>query len=758
MKLLAGPPLLALLALAFACGIGAGASLPALHAMPAIGAVLGVAAAAALLRTPRRECAALAFLLLGAIAGALAAGNRAADCRTRIPDGHTVTLRGRFALPFDADGRSTLLASAIRVRGMWHSCSGPLRAFRSPDASDRVSAGASVVVKGVWRSLPRARLDAPARAGILEVDRVLPDAARGSRWTALRAGARKRMTTLFGDYEPLASSLVITATATLDPVMRERFAESGIAHLLSISGLHVGLVTGIVLLLGALLRVSRRRAAYSAALLTIVYVVFAGAPYPAIRSLLQILLLTAAVLIQRPARATALVAAAALPIMAFDPLAVLDIGFQLSFAGILGLVALRRPVERWLPVRNRVLRVSIASSIAATLATAPATAFHFGQIAPAGVVANLIAVPITGLLVPTLGAALALSWVSWGAAHFVAGAGILLLEALDWTARVFAAIPFAHVTVARGDLVQVALLGACALGMVIVFRNTTGRSRTLGCGAVAALWLLLPSARPRTLDIYALDVGQGDAIAIRTPAGRWMLVDAGPRFGDRDAGRRVVVPFLRAHGVRRLEALIITHPDADHIGGAPAVLAAMPAARVIEPAAAFGRTLHESSLQAAMDRRAEWMAARAGTELVVDGVRLTFLFPDSATLDASPEANEVSVVFRLVFGQFEALFLGDAPENVEQRLVKIHGDGLGADVLKVGHHGSSTSTAPELLAAVRARDALIPVGRGNRYGHPAPDVIARLRSAGVRAWRTDRQGTLRVRAGRDGAYDVAALP
>jgi competence protein ComEC len=257
------------------------------------------------------------------------------------------------------------------------------------------------------------------------------------------------------------------------------------------------------------------------------------------------------------------------------------------------------------------------------------------------------------------------------------------------------------------------------------------------------------------LEIHAIDVGQGDAFAIRTPAGRWLLVDTGPRTARGDAGRDRVVPYLLGRGARRLEALILTHPDADHIGGAEAVLEAFDTGIVIDPGLVAGKDIFVDLLAAAQRSDQRWIAGRAGVSFTIDGVQITLMYP-RAQVDASSNANDNSVIFRMAFGSFAALFLGDAPSSVEDELVALHGDGLRAAVLKVGHHGSATSTGDALLRAAQPGLALVSAGRGNRYGHPNPGVLRRLERHRVRVLRTDVSGNFIVRVAPDGSIDVLA--
>jgi len=281
----------------------------------------------------------------------------------------------------------------------------------------------------------------------------------------------------------------------------------------------------------------------------------------------------------------------------------------------------------------------------------------------------------------------------------------------------------------------------------------------MAIGTAAALLLLWPVALrvagAGTLDIWAIDVGQGDALAIRSPAGRWLLVDAGPRDERFDAGKARVVPFLLAHGVHRVEALVLTHPDADHIGGAPAVLDAIPVEEVLEPGMPAGRPLYLEALRAARLHGTRWLAARDGRELRLDGMLLRVLSPPAGAVASTGDFNEVSVVFSLEYGTFRALFMGDAPTDAEAALVASHpGSVLHAALIKIGHHGSATSTGNALLDAAEPRGALISVGRHNRFGHPAPSTLNRLARRGVRVWRTDVAGTLHVRAVAAGGWRV----
>jgi competence protein ComEC len=361
---------------------------------------------------------------------------------------------------------------------------------------------------------------------------------------------------------------------------------------------------------------------------------------------------------------------------------------------------------------------------------------------------NLAAVPLTAVLLPGVVASLACAGIAPGLAGAFASAAGFGLGVLQRLAAWGAALPFGNLaggSGVRAALPWLALALAVAWG---IGRDLTAResARRLAWAAAVLLWLpLLPrpaAYRGSDLGLHFLDVGQGDAIALRTPAGRWVLVDAGPANWRSDAGRRVVVPWLRRQGARRLELAVVTHAHADHLGGAAAVLEALDPPVVLEPGAMVGDPLYLDFLAAAGERGRRWVPARAGQRFVVDGVRLTVLHPDPRWPGWGLDLNEDSVVLLLEYGCFRAVLTGDAGLPVEARLRGRVGP---VALLKVGHHGSRTASGGAWLDELRPQAAVLSSGAGNRYGHPAPATLARLGARGVGVWRTDRDGTISAR-------------
>ncbi|MGH7607332.1 MAG: DNA internalization-related competence protein ComEC/Rec2, partial [Gemmatimonadales bacterium] len=382
----------------------------------------------------------------------------------------------------------------------------------------------------------------------------------------------------------------------------------------------------------------------------------------------------------------------------------------------------------------------LVPAAAATLVTAPITAYAFGTVAPVGIVANLVAIPLSAVAVPGLLVALVLS-----SDLLAAGAG-LCLALLDLIAKWAAAVPGGHVVMAAGW--QAAALWSAVLAVAWWLWHSP-RRRWLIAARVAFIATIVSWAAVlhgftrlsacRCLTVHFLDVGQGDAAVLRTPGGRWILIDAGPAFGRRDAGRRVVVPFLRRHGARRVDVVVASHGHADHIGGLASVLEAIPAGLVLEPGEPVGEAAYLGFLAAVEAAGVRWRAARTGDRVELDGVRLEVLSPDAAWTAALMDPNEESLVLLVEYRGSRLVFAGDAGMPVERRLAGRVGD---VDVLKVGHHGSRSATSDAWLDELRPERVVISVGARNRYGHPAAEVVERLAARGIAVWRTDRRGTI----------------
>jgi competence protein ComEC len=551
---------------------------------------------------------------------------------------------------------------------------------------------------------------------------------------------------LYGTRAGMVSALVLGGRGGIEPELQDRFGQSGLVHLLSISGFHVGLITAWVYLLARLLRIQRRVALGGAAGVGVVYVAFLGWPAPAARAAALALLAARCRIAQRQVQPDALLAATCLGVLLLDPWAILDLGGWLSAAALWG----ASRFTRW---SDHALRPNFwcrtgASSVGATLATAPITAGSLGTVAPVGIGLNFLAIPVAAVAVPGVLASLLLYPLWPGAAEALAAGAGLSLHLLELLAVAGAAVPGGHVMTDPGLAAAGPWLVALALALWATgTRNTalvTGRRAgwavTLGLLAGLGPGLSGSGDGGHDLALHFLDVGQGDGAVLRTPRGRWVVIDAGPASERSDAGTRVVVPFLERHGAGSVAAVVISHAHLDHIGGVTAVLDRFPVGEVLEPAAPGSDPLYTGFLSGLARRRIAWHPVHTGEGFTLDGVRFTVLHPEPSWRGWGDDVNEDSVVLLVEYGGFQALFAGDAGFPAEEVLRARVGR---VDVLKVGHHGSRGSTGDAWLDSLRPRLAIISVGR-NDYGHPAPATLARLAAHDVPVRRTDQEGTITV--------------
>ena len=700
---------------------------------------LFAAAAAAAVAAVRRDArlAALALLVAAGVLRATAAARADEECARRaIALNPEASMTVVYSAVIEADARArTRVPATIEDGGC------RVRASLLVDRGDAV-AGSRVAVRGQAAHDGALIIVQHATIAVLEP----PGLARRVRERAGRAIDRT-----FGSDAALARALVIADTRTLDAGIRARYADAGIVHLLSVSGLHVAIIAGAAELLLSAVRVSRVASVWLALTVTFVYIVVIGAPAPAVRSAVMLGASALSRLTQRPTSPWAGLALGAwAPTM--NPRIITDLGFQLSVAGLAALIASGALARRLLASRvtgwRRVVVRDLIVSTLASVVTLPLIAWTFGRLSIVAPLTNLAAGPIFTVLQPTLFLALLLSPLRF-AASFPADAAHVMLHAVDVVADLATRVPFAAVPIAP-SVVTVTLLGVMSVSLVVACSSATGSAwgaRGLIAAAAAAALAVAGfgvSGRGGVLELHMIDVGQGDALALRTPAGRWVLFDAGRSWAGGDAGRSTIVPYLRRRG-GDLHAFVLSHPHSDHVGGAASTLAAAHTSEYWDGAYVTGSADYRASLAEAARLRIAWHRVHPGDSLVLDGVHIHFLAPDSAWTASLRDPNEASAVALVEYGHVRFLMTGDAEAGEEAWMLARNAAALRADVLKVGHHGSSTSSTPTFLDAVQPKLALISVGAQNTYGHPSPAVVRSLVQRGVQVLRTDHVGTIVVR-------------
>jgi competence protein ComEC len=561
----------------------------------------------------------------------------------------------------------------------------------------------------------------------------------------LRARAALRAGVVAGLPPPSAALMQALTLGLRDDLgpLREAFAASGLAHVLALSGLHVGLLAAV--LTWAVRGVGRLRSALVVAVL-LGYVAVVG-PSPAVvraTAMVAAALLGRAFGVGGAGWASHLSLAAAASLLA-RPGWLGDLGFQLSYLSVLGMGLAAAPlaarVGTWGGRADRRgglggwLRGAAAVGVTAQWATGSLVASHFGAVPLVAPLANLVAVPLASLLVPLGFLAGMAGLLHEGAAQLVNRLTGPVAAALLRLAELASRAP----TLPWGEVSPVGH-AAFALGSLALVAGLRGAWR--GWRALTVAWaagmvtVVVPPAWG-TPDLIALDVGQGDAVVIRLARGQAVLVDGGGTpFSDFDVGARTVVPALRALGIGALPLVVATHADTDHIEGLTAVLRALPVGALLIGHPAEERGAFVELMRAAGERGVPVVQARRGETYRVGGLELDVLHPTHA---ASGEPNEDSVGLLVRWqGAPWALLLGDAPAAVEARLAIPP-----TPLLLAPHHGSASSTSEALLRAARPAWAWVSVGE-NRYGHPAASVLERLAAHGVAVRTTRAEGALRA--------------
>jgi competence protein ComEC len=539
---------------------------------------------------------------------------------------------------------------------------------------------------------------------------------------------------LFGGYEGIRPELLSAFTVT------------GIVHILSVSGSHISLLAGTTAWFCSLFRVPRLLSACFVTGVIVIYSIFAGAVPPVIRAAIMGILAFFALALGREQDARRILTIVAGGLLLYAPGLLYDISFQLSFAATAGLIYIAPMLRQKFSFLPEALAGNLSITIGAQLSVLPILAWYFNVVSLSSLLANFLVVPILeyiiilGLAAVCVGMALPflqpLLFVSCS----------LALGLVYELTRGIAKIPGGQIYLPSIGLYGIAFYYVC-IGIGLLGKGRAFYDKLLrvsrvyiiatGCILCIGLYFLWPQPK---LQVHFIDVGQGDAALLITPHGKGVMIDTGGVLtGDFDIGARVDLPYLYHYGVQNLEYLILTHAHADHAGGAGSLIRKIPVKHVIigrENRIEYEKTTH---LNLAIEPAASFIPAEKEMKFIVDGVLFSVLHVGDIV--GSKPGNEASNVVKVMYGSSSFLFTGDLTAKEEKRLLD-EAAPIKSTVLKVGHHGSKTSSTKEFINAVQPVWAVISVGADNPFGHPGKETLERLQRAGAHILRTDQDGAI----------------
>jgi competence protein ComEC len=542
-----------------------------------------------------------------------------------------------------------------------------------------------------------------------------------------------------GERRQLLAGIVLGEDSAIDRELRDAFQASGLMHLLAVSGQNVAIVAFGVVLAARILGLGRLVGEALAIAVVLSYALAVGWQPSVVRAAVAGVLASLAWLVARPRDRWHALAVGALVLLVWMPQSALEPGFQLSFAAVatIFLVVPRLSgVPEAYPVPRGLWDVLVVAA-ACGLVTAPIVWLHFGQVAFWTVPANVAAEPAMPPLISLSLAAAAVEPLSPGVATALAWLAGWCAWWIALVARVVASWPSAQISSPLAIAVAFGVVGAALL-----VRRLPRYGRPTALAAIASVALTLAVAAwatrpqpswepPAGLRVTFLDVGQGDSALLEVPGGA-VLVDEGPPEAD-------VVGQLRSLGLRSLTAIVLTHPQRDHIGGAAAVLDGLAVGTVADPGIEAPSADHDAAVAAARGRSVPIVVVHAGEVFRIGKLRLRILWPDDPGLP-SEDPNQHAVVALASFGSTDVLLTADAESDVTSRLPL-----RPLEVLKVAHHGSEDPGLPDLLRVLRPEIAVISVGVNNDYDHPRPETLAALAAQpGLRTFRTDENGRVVV--------------
>jgi len=558
--------------------------------------------------------------------------------------------------------------------------------------------------------------------------------------------------TLPPPYNSLLIGMLLGEKSFIPPHLKEVFAEAGVMHILAVSGLHVGIIAMALLAFLSILRLPKKLKLFTLILILIMYASITGFRPSVLRATIMFILLIGGRLINRSRNLNISLFFAAFLILLLNPLILYDAGFLLSFIVTFFIINLSPILQELFSKIVVWIKNPLAVSTAAWIGIFPLSAYFFSKVSIISIVSNIFIIPLTGIAVILGFITFFIGLASISLAGIVANINYLVLNLITLIAKSFSSLPFAFIYVAQPSIMVIILYYLTIFLIIEMFYKKIlspkiKKKAALIIIPVTLLIIIVQVFYPAdNLKVNFINVGEGDCILIEAPNKINILIDGGgtPQ-SDFDVGSKIVVPYLRRKGINEINLLILTHPHLDHLEGLLPILKEFKVDMVLDSGLICDILAYKEFISIIQKKGIPYHKAKAGDNFIFsNNLEIFLLNPlyDSDFYDES-DFNNASIVVKLFYKNADFLFTGDIEEDAEKKLL-VWQNILQSDVLKVGHHGSSTSTNLEFLDKVDPIIAVITVGK-NHFGHPSQKVIERLEDKNIQIYRTDEDGTIIIR-------------
>lgn len=558
--------------------------------------------------------------------------------------------------------------------------------------------------------------------------------------------------TLPPPYNYLLIGMLLGEKSFIPPYLKEIFTEAGIMHILAVSGLHVGIIAMALLALLSMLKLPKKLKLFTLILILIMYASITGFRPSVLRATIMFILLIGGKLINRSRNLNISLFFAAFLILLANPLILYDAGFLLSFIVTFFIINLS-PILQGLFSKIVVwIKNPLSVSTAAWVGIFPLSAYFFSKVSIISIISNIFIIPLTGIAVILGFITFFIGTASISLAGIIANINYLVLNLITLIAKSFSSLPFAFIYVAQPSIMVIILYYLTVFFIIEIsykkiLSHKIKKKAALIVLSVALLLIIIQVFYPTdNLKVNFINVGEGDCILIEAPNKINILIDGGgtPQ-SNFDVGSKVVIPYLRRKGINEIDLLILTHPHLDHLEGLLTVLKELKVNMVLDSGLTCDSSEYKEFISLILKKGIPYHKAKAGDNFIFNNSLEIFLLNplyDSDFYDES-DFNNASIVVKLFYKNADFLFTGDIEETTEKKLL-VWQNILQSDILKVGHHGSSTSTNLEFLDKVDPSIVVITVGK-NHFGHPSQKIIERLEDKNIQIYRTDEDGTIIIR-------------